>query len=179
MLKRKSNPGYGKAFTFHGSFVSLILARRREREIPGSFIHQHKGRYYVLKPKRIKNPYILTTRDQQYVYSGRGDYSKDHRRAKVFKKASQAVRMREHLEDRGPSDPERLRVRKIKSNPRKKRSCYVIPNPRTGILIYGRVLKIFAQKTSGPYKGERFVHEFKPGALMYGMPDGSLKIIHK
>lgn len=51
-------------------------------------------------------------------------------------------------------------------------------NPKHGILIYGRVLKIYAQKTSGPYKGQRFVHSFKRGAIMLGMPDGSLRIMH-
>jgi hypothetical protein len=38
-------------FTFHGSFTSKILAARREKETPGSFIHEKDGRYYVLKPK--------------------------------------------------------------------------------------------------------------------------------
>jgi len=51
-------------------------------------------------------------------------------------------------------------------------------NPARGTLIYGRVLKIFAQKTEGPYKGQRFVHTFKKGAIMVGMPDGSLRITH-
>lgn len=51
-------------------------------------------------------------------------------------------------------------------------------NPGRGVLIYGRVLKIFARKTSGPYKGQDFVHTFKPGAIMVGMPDGSLRIVH-
>ena len=54
----------------------------------------------------------------------------------------------------------------------------VKPNPRGQVLIYGRVLKIFAQKTTGPYKGQRFVHTFKPGAVMVGMPDGSIRISH-
>jgi hypothetical protein len=49
---------------------------------------------------------------------------------------------------------------------------------RKPVLIYGRVLKIFAQKTEGPFKGQRFVHTFKPGAVMVGMPDGSLRISH-
>jgi hypothetical protein len=41
-------------FTFHGSFASKILAARREKEIPGSFIHEKDGRYYVLKPKSAR-----------------------------------------------------------------------------------------------------------------------------
>jgi hypothetical protein len=45
----------GKAFTFHGAFTSKILAAKRERATPGSFIVEKDGRYYVLKPKRIKS----------------------------------------------------------------------------------------------------------------------------
>jgi DNA replicative helicase MCM subunit Mcm2 (Cdc46/Mcm family) len=52
----KKNPfGRGRAFTFHGSFTSKILARRREKEIPSSFIYEKNKRFYVLKPKRIKS----------------------------------------------------------------------------------------------------------------------------
>ena len=58
---RKKNAGTGQRFTFHGSFQSLILARRRERAIPGSFIRKGgvTGRYYVMKPRKVsaaKNP---------------------------------------------------------------------------------------------------------------------------
>jgi len=111
------NPCTGKAFTFHGSFQSLILARRRERETPGSFIHKSGDRYYVLKPKKISAP--------------------------------------------------RKNVKRLSRQ-----------NPAKGVLIYGKVLKIFAEKTSGPFKGQRFVHKFKAGAIMMGMPDGSLRIMH-
>jgi hypothetical protein len=51
----KSNAGTGKAFTFHGSYESKILAARKEREIPGSFIIKRDGRYYVLKPKKVRS----------------------------------------------------------------------------------------------------------------------------
>jgi hypothetical protein len=51
MLRKKSNAGTGKGFTFHGSYTSQILARRKERDIPGSFIIKRGSRYYVLKPK--------------------------------------------------------------------------------------------------------------------------------
>jgi hypothetical protein len=61
---------------------------------------------------------------------------------------------------------------------RLKQARAIKPNPRRGVLIYGRVLKVFAQKTAGPFKGQRFVHTFKPGAVMVGMPDGSLRITH-
>jgi hypothetical protein len=108
---KKRNPGVGKAFTFHGAFSSKLLAQKLERQTPGSFIQEKDGRYYVLKPKKIR---------------------------------SRAI-----------------------TNPRKR-----------GVLIYGKVIKVFAQKTSGPFKGQRFVHTFKPGAVMIGLPDGSLKITH-
>lgn len=52
---KKRNVGPGKAFTFHGSFESLILARRKERATPGSFIIERDGRYYVLKAKKVKS----------------------------------------------------------------------------------------------------------------------------
>jgi hypothetical protein len=122
--------GVGKAFTFHGSFNSKILAARREREIPGSFLVQRGNRYYVLKPKKIGS-------------------ARNPRKAK----------------GRIPT-PRISRYSKYKVNPRK------------GVLIYGRVLKIYARKLSGQYKGQDFVHTFKKGALMYGMPDGSLRIEH-
>lgn len=54
-LRRRVNPGKGRGFTFHGSFTSLILAQRRERATPGSFIMEKNGRYYVLKPKKIRS----------------------------------------------------------------------------------------------------------------------------
>ena len=50
----RANAARGKAFTFHGSFASKILAARRERATPGSFVYEKDGRYYVLKPKKIR-----------------------------------------------------------------------------------------------------------------------------
>lgn len=35
--------------TFHGSYTSQILARRKEREVPGSYIIKRGDRYYVIK----------------------------------------------------------------------------------------------------------------------------------
>jgi hypothetical protein len=51
----KKNAGTGKAFTFHGSFTSKLAAKKKEARTPGSFIEVRDGRYYVLKPKRIRN----------------------------------------------------------------------------------------------------------------------------
>jgi hypothetical protein len=51
-------------------------------------------------------------------------------------------------------------------------------NPSAGAKeIYGRILAIEAQK--GPksnYPNENFRHDFKPGAKIYGLPDGSILI---
>lgn len=54
MTKRK-NAGTGKAFTFHGSFTSKLAAKKKEARTPGSFIETQGGRYYVLKPKRVRS----------------------------------------------------------------------------------------------------------------------------
>jgi hypothetical protein len=78
-------------------------------------------------------------------------------------------------------NPRKIRKRRSTALPTPRRSRYSqyrINAKSKETLIYGRVLKIFAQKTSGPYKGQRFVHTFKRGAIMVGMPDGSLKIMH-
>ena len=115
--------GIGKGFTFHGSFQSQLLARRREKEIPGSFIIKRDDRYYVLKPKRNRIKH-------------------------------------------GFRDPRPTRKNRIKKNPSR------------GVIIYGRVLKIWAEKTSGPFKGQRFYHTFKRGAIAIGLPDGSIQIKH-
>jgi hypothetical protein len=40
-------------------------------------------------------------------------------------------------------------------------------------LIYGRVLRCTMQKTHGRYKGEKFYHDFKPGANSFGLPAGT------
>lgn len=51
----KDKPGIGKAFYFFGSFTSKLAAKKKEAKIPGSFIHESGGRYYVLKPKKIRS----------------------------------------------------------------------------------------------------------------------------
>lgn len=90
--------------TFHGSFTSEILARRRKIAIPGSRIIKRRGRFYVMKQHGRKNP------------------------------------------------------------PRKGRT-----------LIYGRVLRIEAQKTQGhrcdagcKRANHRYYHDFKKGPKLYG-----------
>jgi hypothetical protein len=40
--------------------------------------------------------------------------------------------------------------------------------------IYGRVTQIKAVKTSGPYRGKRFYHDFKPGVRALGVPSGAV-----
>lgn len=40
--------------------------------------------------------------------------------------------------------------------------------------IYGKTEKIFMKKTRGPYKGQHFVHDFKPGVEQIGLPRGTV-----
>lgn len=44
------------------------------------------------------------------------------------------------------------------------------PGANAPVQIYGRTEKIFMQKTDGPYKGQKFVHSFKPGVRQIGLP---------
>lgn len=56
-------------------------------------------------------------------------------------------------------------------------------NPTSAVVIYGKVLRIEAQKTQkhrcddecAKFK-HRYYHDFKKGPIMYGLPDGSLLI---
>lgn len=112
---RKKNAGRGRAFYFLGSAKSKLAARRLEAKHPGAFIHEKDGRYYVLKPKKIRT------------------------------------------------------------------------NPSNAIPIYGRVLRIEAEKTwPHEYGGkesspsQKYFHEFTTkNAMIYGLPDGSLLIKSK
>lgn len=49
------NPGYGRAFIFLGSYTNKIIAAKQERRHPGSFLHYANGRWYLLKPKKIRS----------------------------------------------------------------------------------------------------------------------------
>lgn len=55
------NPGKGRGFYFFGSFTSKLAARRKEATVPGSFIREIHGKYYVMKARktttrRVSNP---------------------------------------------------------------------------------------------------------------------------
>ena len=41
------------------------------------------------------------------------------------------------------------------------------------VKIYGQTEKIFMKKTAGPYKGQKFVHDFKGGVRQIGLPRGT------
>lgn len=48
------------------------------------------------------------------------------------------------------------------------------PLQRNGpVKIYGQTEKIFMKKTAGPYKGQKFVHDFKGGVRQIGLPRGT------
>lgn len=114
---KMENPGKGRGFLFFGSFTSKLAARRKEAQVPGAFIRESKGRYYVMKARQA------TTRRVE--------------------------------------------------NP-----------PGRAVLIYGRVIRVIAKKT-GPHNNcdaeckrcnHEYFHDFKAGAVMYGLPDGSILI---
>jgi hypothetical protein len=110
------NPGKGRGFYFFGSFTSKLAAKKKEAKIPGSFIREIQGKYYVMKPRQV------------------------------------ALRR--------------------------------VANPKKLVRIYGRVVRVIAKKT-GPHRNcdaeckacnHEYFHDFKPGAIMYGQPDGSILI---
>ena len=47
-------PGIGRKFAFHGAFTSKQKAKRREKEIPGSFVLDRDGEHYVLTRKNAR-----------------------------------------------------------------------------------------------------------------------------
>ena len=187
----KYNPGLGRYFHFFGKFRSKLVANRREREHPGSFILQRNGYYYVLKAKTRKRnpewkpPFAKRKRKRLGVLYQKAfaKFSKENPlRARgtelrigasgklfVFDRKSGKVLFETYDPKKATAFEKQF---KAKFGKRKRQ------NPTRGTLIYGRVLKIFARKTSGPYKGQDFVHTFKPGAILVGMPDGSLRITH-
>jgi hypothetical protein len=66
-------------------------------------------------------------------------------------------------------------------NGRLKYGVYVIEDRRRNpiskngpVKIYGQTEKIFMKKTAGPYKGQKFVHDFKGGVRQIGMPRGTV-----
>lgn len=48
------------------------------------------------------------------------------------------------------------------------------PTRGSSVKIYGQTEKIFMRKTQGPYKGQRFVHDFKRGVQQIGFPRGTI-----
>jgi hypothetical protein len=76
---------------------------------------------------------------------------------------------------------------KIRKNPKGQRKNPVtVHSPKMPVMIYGRLLRIEAQK--GPRHicdakckaaGHKYYHDFSRHAKVYGMPDGSLKIVDK
>lgn len=48
------------------------------------------------------------------------------------------------------------------------------PGKNSPVRIYGQTEKIFMKKTQGPYKGQRFVHDFKGGVTQTGLPRGTV-----
>jgi hypothetical protein len=78
---------------------------------------------------------------------------------------------------------DRERVRKIRGNPSRITGGNSAVNSSIEVMVYGRVLRIEAQKTQ-PHRcdpdcaaaGHRYYHDFKNGAVMYGLENGDLLI---
>lgn len=78
---------------------------------------------------------------------------------------------------------DRLRIRKIRGNPSRISGGNSAVNSQIEVMVYGRVLRVEAQKTQ-PHRcdpdcaavGHRYYHEFKKGAVMYGLENGDLLI---
>lgn len=184
--------GVGRAFRFHGSYTSLILARRKERAIPDAFIHEKDGRYYVLQPKRIITRRENAPRGNPGRSFGslpvgtkfyfQGEFAKSH--------SGPYYKVRRFGAARRSDDPASVSVREAemvlveayppprRENPakstRKKASKRVAK-------IYGRVLRIEAQKV-GPHHCDaeckrckhKYFHDFKVGPEMIGLTPGQV-----
>src|SRR5207249_2963922 len=185
---RFTNPGIGKGFTFHGSFKSQILARRREIEIPGSFIIKRGDRYYVIKPRRNPSTGIRQTFRRDIIKGGNGWYIVDFTGFKTrpfeilkgpyerFSDAKQDLRVMKSRR-RYTTSPRYHAKLGFRTKYKGGQKPHVRINPsgkRT--LIYGELLQIWARKTSGPFKGKRFTHKFRSKPKIYGLPNGALLI---
>ena len=69
---------------------------------------------------------------------------------------------------------------------KKRKNPVTVHSPLKPVEIYGRLLRIEAQKGPGHVcdakckaAGHRYFHDFSKHAHVYGMPDGSLKIVDK
>jgi hypothetical protein len=93
-----------------------------------------------------------------------------------------SVREGKHLID-SLIGADRLRIRKIRGNPSRITGPNSAVNSHIQVMVYGRVLRIEAQKTQ-PHRcdpdcaavGHRYYHDFKNGAVMYGLENGDLLI---
>jgi len=78
-----------------------------------------------------------------------------------------------------------IRAARVASKPKRKNPVSV-HSPSRPVEIYGRLLRIEAQKGPGHVcdakckaAGHRYYHDFSKHAHVYGMPDGSLKIVDR
>jgi len=120
-----------------------------------------KARHPVANPKR-KGKTGLT--------------KKEYQRLKYFERQARDLLLKRGLKYRATKDG------LVKENPRKRiarKNC----NPPGGVKVYGRLLRIEAQKIgkhrcdAGCAKANHsYFHDFGPGAVVYGMADGSLRV---
>lgn len=185
MKTRVAGPGVGRAFRFHGSYTSLILARRKERAIPDAFIHEKDGRYYVLQPKRIITRSNPGKRGQWFYVVVFGP-SSWQRKAFNSKLAAERFIKRNKLEGKAVID----RVSSLREyleggakfgtrgNPAKSTRG---KSSKRVAKVYERVLRVEAQKL-GPHHCDaecracehKYFHDFKKGVEMFGLSPGQV-----
>lgn len=165
--------GAGRAFRFHGSYTSLILARRKERAIPGAFIHEKDGRYYVLQPKKIGNPLTTWTIRAKTKKAALAALHKE-----VGWRWYQVRSVKKSAPDTYLITIDTFELRNRRENPAK--STRGKASKRVA-KIYGRVLRIEAQKV-GPHHCDaeckrckhKYFHDFKVGPEMIGLTPGQV-----
>jgi len=163
--------GRGKAFYFFGSFTSKLLARKKEAQTPGSFIHFKNGRYYVLKPRKMasrSNPVLhpyMKAKLRAILNSG-----------SKYASVAQILLRRNELTDSEMAEVKRIIVaydkERLRPNPARRKKL---------VTIYKRVLSIQAQKLGFHRHCDKeckrvhhkYIHDFKPGVKLLGVPDGA------
>lgn len=119
--------------------------------------------------------------------AGNGFVSKNKSVAFLYQTKGAATLRVSSLNAGSPLHGIRFYVQPIQKNPQRRRPTMraARENPRP-VVIYGRCIRILAQKTQ-PHAcdakctaaGHRYFHDFKPGAVIYGLSNGDLKISRK
>ena len=158
------------------AFPELERAGLTPGEAAKAIESKRKGKRFKRLYKAIADEYGLSTRKR-----GRGRLvvprHRGNRRCKHCRQLHSTSEHRFH----GPGSFNQTHL--FSFNPRMKKRSSFQKNPHAVVVIYGRVLAIEAMKTQKHLCdaeckrfGHRYRHDFKPGAVMYGLDDGSILI---